>query len=217
MNNLVSQAGLPNFGDTPKNLVQQNNNGTITTTSLRIAEIFGKRHDHILRDIENLIEQMPEEMQEEWGDLNFEATCYINDQNRQFYPMYKLTRDAFTLLAMGFTGEKALRWKLKFIEAFNAMEQDLLNKEINSLKTIADHAYNKGRQEGLREDNWRKMEKAVKLLRKGISLADAAKIIGCNPDTIRERLQRLGVWEKVKNDMQFSKNNPNNLTQGSLL
>lgn len=59
-----------------------------------------------------------------------------------------------------------------------------------------------------RRDNWRKMEKAVKLLHKGLSLADAAKIIGCRPDTIRERLQRLGVWEKVRNDMQFSKNNP---------
>lgn len=213
MNNLVSQAGLLNFGDTPKNLVQQNNNGTITTTSLRIAEIFCKRHDHILRDIEKLIQQLPNE----WGVLNFEETLYTLPQNGQTYPMYTLTRDAFTLLAMGFTGEKALRWKLKYIEAFNAMEQALLNKEINSLKSIADHAYNKGRQAGLREDNWRKMEKAVKLLRKGISLADAAKIIGCNPDTIRERLQRLGVWEKVRNDMQFSKNNPNNLTQGSLL
>lgn len=45
--------------------------------------------------------------------------------------MYYLTRDGFSLLAMGFTGKKALQWKMAFLKAFNEMER-LLQKEIKS-------------------------------------------------------------------------------------
>lgn len=139
------------------------------------------------------------------------------------------TEEGVYILSMLANTEQARDFRRRVAELLKTLRQtkakEIENKAyadakaflMHQVSEIEDHAYNKGRQEGLKEDNWRKMEKAVKLLRKGISLADAAKIIGCNPDTIRERLQRLGVWEKVRNDMQFSKNNPNNLTQGSLL
>lgn len=96
-------------------------NGQPTASSRDIAEHFGKEHKNVLRDIENLIGGLP----------NFEhtpmffKTTYIHPQNGQEYPMYLMNRDGFTLLAMGFTGKEALAWKMKYINAFNAMEQEL--------------------------------------------------------------------------------------------
>ncbi|MGE4421902.1 MAG: Rha family transcriptional regulator [Pseudodesulfovibrio sp.] len=90
-------------------------NGKPMTTSMRVAEVFGKRHDHVLRDIEKIIE--------ETGDApNFGAISYTDSMNRQ-KPMYVMDRDGFSLLAMGFTGSKALKWKQAYIKAFNALEQ----------------------------------------------------------------------------------------------
>lgn len=145
------------------------------------------------------------------------------------YNKRHFTEEGVYILSMLANTEQARDFRRRVAELLKTLRQnkakEIENKAyadakaflMHQVSEIEDHAYTKGRRAGLREDNWRKMEKAVKLLRKGISLADAAKIIGCNPDTIRERLQRPGVWEKVRNDMQFSKNNPNNLTQGSLL
>lgn len=99
-------------------------NGQPTASSLDIAKHFGKEHRNVLRDIEALQE----------GVLNFEQTpmflktTYVHPQNGQEYPMYLMNRDGFTLLAMGFTGKEALEWKIKYINAFNAMEQELRDK-----------------------------------------------------------------------------------------
>lgn len=100
-------------------------NGTVTTTSLNVAQTFEKQHDKIIRDIKNLLAQVPEK----WGIANFGETPYTHPQNGQTYPMYTLTRDAFTLLAMGFTGKKAMQFKLAYIDAFNRMEAKLQNKQ----------------------------------------------------------------------------------------
>lgn len=92
--------------------------GIPTTTSFQVAEYFGKEHRNVCRDIRNLLSNCPEE----WGMLNFEYAPYVHPQNGKTYPSYKLTKDGFALLAMGFTGTKALAWKIRYIEAFNAME-----------------------------------------------------------------------------------------------
>ena len=87
-----------------------------------VAETFGKQHKHVLRDIENLTAQS-------WTVKNmFEKTTYKNERNRE-YPMYLINRDGFTLLAMGFTGKEALEFKVKYIEAFNKMEEQIKNGE----------------------------------------------------------------------------------------
>lgn len=59
----------------------------------------------------------------------FQKICYIHPQNKQEYHKYLLNRDGFTLLAMGFTGQEALIWKLRYIQAFNLMEQNLLQHQ----------------------------------------------------------------------------------------
>lgn len=103
-------------------IVITNTNGELTTSSLGVAEKFGKRHSDVLESIENLIKGCAEKS----ADLFIEIS-YQNPQNKQWYKYYELTRDGFSLLVMGFTGKKALEWKLKYIEAFNLMEQKLRN------------------------------------------------------------------------------------------
>ena len=93
------------------------------TTSLLVAEKFGKQHKNVLRDIENIRKDLPEGS---W--LNFEPSEYKDSTGRKL-PMFEMNRDGFSLLAMGFTGKKALEWKLKFLAAFNQMEQVLLNQQ----------------------------------------------------------------------------------------
>jgi Rha family phage regulatory protein len=87
-------------------------------TSRDVAEIFGKRHDNVLRDIQRL------DCSEPFRLLNFEESAFVNAQNKP-QPMVEMTRDGFTFLAMGFTGPRAAQFKEAFIAAFNAMESQL--------------------------------------------------------------------------------------------
>lgn len=99
-----------------------NRDGKLTVSSLQVATDFKKRHTDVCEAIETLIKGCAEKS----ADL-FIETKYQQAQNKQWYKCYDITRDGFSLLVMGFTGKKALEWKLKYIEAFNAMEQKLLN------------------------------------------------------------------------------------------
>lgn len=87
------------------------------TTTLLIADTFGKRHDNVIKKIERLTS-------ETFTHLKIKASEYT-DESGKVNKMYILNRDAFAFIAMGFTGTKADEWKLKFLEAFNKMEQHL--------------------------------------------------------------------------------------------
>ena len=92
-------------------------NDQLLVTSLQVAKDFSKEHKSVLRSIENLAAQ-------NCATKNlFYETDYENRGKK--YPMYLMTRDGFTLLAMGFTGKDALEWKMKYIQAFNEMERKL--------------------------------------------------------------------------------------------
>ena len=93
--------------------------GGMFTTSLIVAQAFEKEHKDVLKAISNL------ECSEEFSRRNFAHTPYVHPQNGQTYPAFRLTRDGFAFLAMGFTGKRAAVWKEKFLEAFNAMERRL--------------------------------------------------------------------------------------------
>ena len=95
------------------------------TDSLTVAEYFQKRHDRVLRAIENLIEGLPKNGVSEM----FVKSYYTAEDNNKHYTKYLMNRDGFSLLVMGFTGKKALQWKLKYIEAFNTMEKALLERK----------------------------------------------------------------------------------------
>ncbi|HED7883877.1 TPA: Rha family transcriptional regulator [Campylobacter coli] len=97
-----------------------------------LAKVFKKRHDNIIQTIENL-------PQDEFKTLNFEISSSIrkNGLFEKDTKFYKLTRDAFSLLVMGFTGEKAYKWKVEFIKAFNEMEKRLRNIEYEKHDKLA--------------------------------------------------------------------------------
>lgn len=109
-----------------KELVFKGEEGQALTSSLLVAEKFGKEHRTVLASIRELIKGCAEN----YADPMFIETAYTNEQNGQQYPMFVMNRDGFTLLAMGFTGDKALKFKLDYKAAFNKME-----KELKSLAT----------------------------------------------------------------------------------
>lgn len=109
-------------------------NGVLVADSLEVADRFGKRHTHVLRSIDDLINQLESQSTQNWADY-FIPDDYQDNKNRT-QRRFKLTRDGFSLLVMGFTGPAALHWKLLYIEAFNKMEQALRsNVDIRQLVT----------------------------------------------------------------------------------
>lgn len=90
----------------------------VMTDSLTVAHNFGKRHDNVIQKIEETM-KMDDSML-----LNFKATYYTDDRGNQ-HKKYIMDRKSFAILAMGFTGKKAFKWKLKFIDAFEVMEEIL--------------------------------------------------------------------------------------------
>ena len=92
--------------------------GKVTTTSLAIAKDFQKKHKNVTQLISKL------ECSKEFGRLNYKPVSYIDSHNRK-QPMYEITLDGFTFLAMGFTGQRASEFKEKYINVFNSMETQL--------------------------------------------------------------------------------------------
>ena len=93
--------------------------GKAVVSSRDIARVFEKEHRRVLQDIRTIAENDPV-----WGLHNFVHSSYTNEQNKS-QPEYLITRDGFTLLVMGYTGEKAMRFKKAYIAAFNEMERRL--------------------------------------------------------------------------------------------
>lgn len=90
-------------------------NDRLITDSRKVAETFGKEHRNVLRDIDNIKKDVS----------NFEQMFFETeapDSYGRLQRIYQITRDGFTLLAMGFTGSEAMQWKVKYLEAFNKME-----------------------------------------------------------------------------------------------
>ena len=103
----------------------------VTTTSLSIAEYFGKRHKSVLRAIQNM------ECSEEFNRHNFAPVKYI-DSKGESRPSYELTKDGFAMLAFGFTGKQAAAFKERYIIAFNAMLDGHANRsEVIQSKRVA--------------------------------------------------------------------------------
>ena len=107
------------------NLVSINNN-QVVVSSRQVADNFGKQHKDVLESIRGILAA-------ENSATKFFYESTFTNRGKQ-YPQYLMNRDGFSLLVMGFTGEKALEWKVKYINAFNAMEQELRDKELEKPK-----------------------------------------------------------------------------------
>lgn len=166
-------------------LVKLNKDNKATTTSKIIADVFGKTHAHVMRDIQNL------EIPEDFGKSNFGLSSF--HAGTRDYPMYEMTRDGFTLLAMGFTGKKAMEWKIKFIEAFNALEANVKQNLIVP---------------SLTQD--RKTLKAIGGIVKSVVHAEINKIFECEkiePWEVSDQdlLYQLHCWHATRNKADIDK------------
>lgn len=92
--------------------------GKVKTTSLDVAEKFGKQHKDVIRSVRQI------GCSELFAQRNFAPSSY-QDANKKSQPMYEITRDGFCFLVMGFTGKDAAKWKESYISAFNQMETEL--------------------------------------------------------------------------------------------
>ncbi|EAH6773483.1 phage antirepressor Ant [Campylobacter coli] len=97
--------------------------------SLDLAKVFNKNHKDVLETTKN-------QPQNDFTESNFILSTY-KDKKGELRPCYNLTRDGFSLLVMGFTGEKAYKWKIEFIKAFNEMEKRLRNIEYEKHDKLA--------------------------------------------------------------------------------
>lgn len=121
-------------------VITRSNDGELVVTSRQVAEDFGKRHSDVLDKISGLIREIePTE-----NSARYFINSFYVDAKGEKRKEFLLTRDGFSLLVMGFTGSKALQWKLKYIEAFNKMEQAIknpyghLSKEVQAIFAL-DH------------------------------------------------------------------------------
>ena len=167
--------------------------------SRSVACNFQKRHDNVLRDIENIKKDV----------LNFEERCIessMPDSYGRQQKMYLMNRDGFSLLAMGFNGKEALSWKLKYIEAFNKMEKawntpeqifaralKMADKTIEQLKTD-----NKALEQKIEQDKPKTIfADAVSTSHTSILIGDLAKLICQNGVQIGQK--RLFEWMRQNN------------------
>lgn len=120
------------------------NDETPVVSSLDVARHFQRRHSHILRDIDRLRSILPKSFCEPNFGLTYNNVPGPNGGTRQ-EKAYLLTRDAFSLLVMGMTGKAAILWKLRYIEAFNALEAAVLE---NRAELARESGYLQGLDEG---------------------------------------------------------------------
>lgn len=118
--------------------------GRPTCLSTDVARHFQKKHNHVLRDIERIRSQVPKIFFESNFGQSFREVTTGNGTDRKF-PVYHLTRDAFSLLVMGMTGRAAVMWKLRYIEAFNALEAAVAEDQTSLAREAG---YRQGLDEG---------------------------------------------------------------------
>ncbi|MDV6040526.1 ORF6C domain-containing protein [Bacillus sp. SM-B1] len=101
----------------------------VVTDSLTMAQMFGKEHKNVMRDIEVQLEKLVEANEAEWGQLNFEHTQYQHYQNKQWYPKFNLTEDAFSIVAMSYITPESMKMKIKFLQEFKRMKEYIQNSQ----------------------------------------------------------------------------------------
>lgn len=135
--------------------------------SVELSQHFGLKHSHVLRDIKLLMSKVPEA----FNGTNFGSVTY-RDEKGEERPCYLLTRDAFTLLVMGWNSQRAMEWKLRYIEAFNSLERAAVeNLRADALAQGAKMAL------AVPAERLDRMAKAVQYQSMGLTLPEIAKLV----------------------------------------
>ncbi|GAB6037649.1 hypothetical protein JCM15519_38580 [Fundidesulfovibrio butyratiphilus] len=154
--------------------------------SVELAQHFGLQHKHVLRDIDGLRKKLPASFTEP----NFGPSEYRDSTGRTL-PAFLLTRDAFTLLVMGWNSQRAIEWKLKYIEAFNALERAALENARQQALEDAATARREGVAVGARAvlavspERLQAFRRVVRYKRMGLSTSEVAKLMDMGATTVR--------------------------------
>lgn len=172
----------------------QNKDGQLVVSSRQVAEHFDKQHKDVLESIRSIQGQI--------STAKFSALFILSSYkaaNGKNNPEYLLTRDGFTLLAMRFTGPKALEWKLKYIEAFNKMEQQLKNNLLmtTNLSPELQVLINLELKQKELETAVSETQKEIQNMRDIIKL-DTTSWRKDTPDLINKMALKLGGFEYIK-------------------
>lgn len=171
---LSSLSGMP-----PLRFVVFERGGEVFANSRDVAASFGKQHRNVLQAIDNLLRQ-----HDNLRLRNFQQsqiTVATPTGGAREHRTFDMNRDGFTLLVMGFTGKRALDWKLRYIDAFNAMEAELRNRaprEDDMLRALNGPATVRGREGGAAIDNLLKQNKKLRLLNFEESVSERANPSG---------------------------------------
>lgn len=189
-----------------KELVFKGESNQVLTNSLLVAEKFGKEHNKVIRDIQNL------SCSDEFRAANFGVSSYISLQNKEL-PMYVMTKDGFSFLVMGYTGVKAGMFKEEYIKAFNKMEETIKNGGFNVPKSFREALLLAAEQQEVIESQQKQIEEknakieadklkvlfseAVSASNKSILVRELAKLITQNgyqigEKQLYERLRKAG-------------------------
>ena len=139
-------------------------NDQAITTSRNVAESFERNHKHVLEAIDNLT------VENSTVKNMFHETTYKNERGREYREIY-MNRDGFTLLAMGFTGKKALEFKLKYIEAFNQME-----KQLQEIYHVSETALTNNVMKIMKEDLFHEIDERFEMYEENYRPTHANKI-----------------------------------------
>lgn len=192
--------------------------GVLVTTSRNVAEVFGKNHKDVLRDIRNVLSSLPD-TSNNWGMRNFALTPYTDPQNKQTYDEYLITKDGLTLLVMGYTGETAMRFKLAYIQRFNEMEAMLkdvgssaltLERTLNIARMVLEPAGITGNQLTISLDNLIKAKTGESMLaltgtqlvapqaKQLLTPTQLGEPLGLSAIKVNKRLEALGLQFKTE-------------------
>jgi Rha family phage regulatory protein len=187
-------------------LILTNAKGQSVTTSQIVADIFGKEHKHILRDIQEL------SCSDDFRKTNFGPSYYVSAQNKEL-PMFEMTKDGFSFLVMGYTGAKAAEFKENFINEFNKREallkdddyiiaksQEILGRRVKVLEQQVTQKEEQLKiQETIIKEAAPKVEYFNEVLQ-AINLIPTtviAKDLGMSAEALNEKLKKLGIQYRM--------------------
>ena len=177
-------------------------NGQKMVSSRDVAKNFEKEHKHVIDAIKNIKAQ-----NSALTSMFFESTYTAG--TGKAYPMYLMNRDGFSLLAMGFTGSKAMEWKLKYIQAFNAMERKLKQPESDDMILSRAVLIANKKVEQLQNTNIQLVQEnaklkpasdyahAVLMSDEKLTVSQIAQNYGMTSQKLNSILEELGIQHKV--------------------
>lgn len=187
-------------------MVYKTEKGTPVTDSLKVARVFGKQHKNVMQQVRNLLGSAENSAHKNW----FYKSTYLDAQGKQ-QPLFVMNRDGFSLLAMSLTGEKALQFKVAFIDLFDKMEKAIAGVQTTTPaipKTFAEALRLAASQQEQIEEQQRLIEakekqieesaprvlfsQAVESAESSILIGELAKILCQNGVAIGEK--RLFQW-----------------------